>query len=73
MAKLGELEFLYQAMATPYGVVLEVSDFKLAQQRLYKARRESGDPELGCLQIRRSPYQPDNELWLVKGPPPRGV
>jgi hypothetical protein len=69
-ALLSELEVLYQALATPYGVVVECNNFNLAQQRLYKARREAGDPELARLQIRRSPYRPDAELWLVRGPAP---
>jgi hypothetical protein len=67
MALLSEMDILYQAKSSPLGVVVWVSDFVKAQQRLYRARRESGDPELACLQIRRSPYDPDNELWLVRG------
>jgi hypothetical protein len=68
MAMLGEIEYLYQALASPIGIVLEVSDVGIAQQRLYKARRDSGDPELDRLQLRRSPFLPESELWVVKGP-----
>ena len=66
---MGELEILYQAVASPLGLVVKTSDFQLAQQRLYKARRESGDLELDRLQFRHSPHAPD-ELWIVKGPDP---
>ena len=67
MANLGDLEILYAALASPIGVVVATSDFKIAQQRLYKARRDSGDPELSVLQFRSSPHHPD-EIWVVKGP-----
>lgn len=60
------LEILYTALQSPIGVVIRVSDFQLAQQRLYKARRDAMDPELACLQFRRSPFDP-LEIWIVKG------
>ncbi len=63
-----ELEILYQAMGTPLGVAYQVSDFTNAQSRLYKARADSGDPELSRLQIRRSLAGEDNVVWIVKGP-----
>lgn len=63
---MGELEILYLAAASAIGLVVKVSDFQLAQQRLYAARRKSGDPSLDCLQLRRSPFNPESELWIVK-------
>lgn len=66
MGEESELELLYRALASPIGIVIAVSDFALAQQRLYKARRESGDPDLDKLQLNRSPFNTD-ELWIVKG------
>lgn len=61
------MEILYAAIASPIGVVVSVSDFQLCQARLYKARKQSGDPSLDCLQLRRSPINPETELWIVKG------
>lgn len=62
-------QFLYLAVQSPFGVVLDVEDFQLVQTRLYAARRKLNDPVLGLLQFRRSPYGKANELWIVKGGP----
>jgi hypothetical protein len=67
MPMLSEIDVLYQALGSPLGLVIRVSNFALAQQRLYKARRDASDPDLACLQLRRSPLVPDSELWIVKG------
>jgi len=64
------LMLLYQALASPAGVVLAVTDFQACQQKLYQARKRSGDPDLAGLQFRRSPTSPDSELWIVKGAAP---
>ena len=61
------LELCYQALASPIGIVISVSDFASVQQKLYTARRKSGDPDLACLQFRRSPTAPETEIWIVKG------
>jgi len=61
-----ELEFLYQALGSPPGIVVASANIQLSIQRLYKARSESGDPELDCIQIRRSPDRPD-EIWIIRG------
>lgn len=73
MAGEGELELLYQALHTSggLGIVVTTDNFPLASQRLYQARKKSGDPELDCLQFRRSPYHPDSEIWIVKGQAPK--
>lgn len=67
------IPLLYQAFGSRYGLALRVSDFTLAQQRLYAARRAAQDPDLELLQIRRpgSDHDPDSEhtLWLVKATP----
>lgn len=57
---------LYQAMASDLGLVLTVDDFVHASQALYSARRACDDPDLSVLQIRRSPHNPESEIWLVK-------
>lgn len=63
------LEVLYRAMASPLGIVVAVSDFQLCSQRLYAARRKALDTSLECLQIKRSPYSPESEIWVVKTSP----
>lgn len=70
MAHDQSLEYLYTALGSPIGIVLRVSDFGLASQKLYSARRKSGDPDLAFLQFRRSPVEPEQELWIVKGSAP---
>jgi hypothetical protein len=66
-----ELEaLLYQALASPLGIVLVVSDFHLAQQRLYAARKGLGDPALNALAFRHSPQDPHTELWIVRNTAP---
>lgn len=67
MPVTSELELLYQALASPIGIVVRTSNFSLCQQRFYRARREAGDPALDCLQLRRSPFAPEGEIWIVKG------
>lgn len=61
-----ELELLYQALAARFGVVVATSNMQLALGRLYAARKKSGDPALDGLTLRRSPFNPHNELWIVK-------
>lgn len=61
---LSELEALYAALATPLGIVIRTSDFKLAQNRLYAARRNAADPALDVLQFRRSSFS-EYDLWIV--------
>ena len=64
------LELLYQALHSPLGIEIRSDDVPNALFRLYAARRNSGDPDLDRLQMRR---QPDPSLiWIVRGkaPPP---
>ena len=60
------LALLYEALASPLGIVVRVSNFATANQMLYKARKDCGDPALQCLQFRASPHA-DDELWIVRG------
>jgi hypothetical protein len=60
------LELCYQALASQIGIVISVSDFISAQQKLYSARKKSGDTDLDVLQFRRSPTNPEGEIWIVK-------
>lgn len=61
------IEILYSALHSPLGLVVTVSDVKLAQQNFYKARKAAMDPELDILKIRVSPFLPEEELWITNG------
>ncbi len=68
MAKPGTdvyLELLYQACASAFGIVVWTDDALKLRQRLYVARRESGDPLFDSLSFVTSPTNPEN-LWIVK-------
>ena len=60
-------EILYLALAEPIGMELAVSDFDLARNRLYAARRAALDPDLDFLQFRASPWNPGTGLVICKG------
>lgn len=62
-----DLEILYQALGSPIGIEVSAPDVAFAIQKLYKARRDSGDPDLDCLQFRRCPQAPEEKIWIVKG------
>lgn len=65
------LEFLYDALHSPFGIVVAVSDIVRARQALYRARADAKDPALDALKISTSPYEPSSELWIIKNGPPR--
>jgi hypothetical protein len=50
---------------TPVGID-SVTPTLRAKQVLYRFRRELGDPRYAQIQIRLSPDDPDNELWLIR-------
>lgn len=66
---LNELEILYEALHSPIGIVVQTNNPSLAKAHLYKTRSESGDPALDCLQFRTSPFEPNSDIWIVKGTP----
>ncbi len=57
---------LYQALAEPIGLLLQVSDFSKARQAFYRARAEAQDPALSILQLRASPGLPGGNLIILK-------
>lgn len=57
---------LYQALASPTGLLLRTSDGPRTRQRLYEARRASADPALAVLQFRLTPQQA-NGVAITKG------
>ncbi len=60
------LEIMYQALASPVGLLLQVSDLQRARVRFYQTRRAALDPELNRLQFRASPFEGGN-LVICKG------
>lgn len=64
MANIKELELLYEAYHSEYGIEVELlGNFQISLQRLYAARRT--DMDLDILQISRSPTSPTH-IWIVK-------
>lgn len=63
-----EVELLYQALASDYGIIVtEPTDVERLRQRLYAARKEQ--PQFKTISILSSPTAPKTELWLAKRPP----
>lgn len=62
---LEHLAILETALASPLGLVLQVSDFPRARAALYAARAASQDPRFNSLQIRSSGL-PDGNLLITK-------
>lgn len=60
------LELLYQALASPLGIVIETTDVERLRQRLYAERREAKDESLAALGLVPSRTAPESELWIVK-------
>ena len=60
------LSLMYQAIASPLGIIVVVSDVLEAKVRLGQVRKETGDSALRALSFIPSPYSPRTELWLVK-------
>lgn len=59
-----ELEILYEALRSEFGIEIELlGNFQISLQRLYAARRT--DPDLDILQISRSPLS-QTHIWIVK-------
>ena len=60
------LALMYQAVASPLGIIVVVSDVHEAKSRLSTIRKQNGDSALRALSFIPSPYSPHTELWLVK-------
>lgn len=59
-------ELLYQALASPLGLLLQSSDPEKCRQRLYAARRAASDQALDLLQFRIVDHGEAN-LAITKG------
>lgn len=59
-----EKELLFQAAASPLGIVVASLELELDIKRLEKARQ--GEAQLAGLEFRRDPENPKERLWIVK-------
>lgn len=64
-----QLNHLYEALGSAFGVVVQCSHTEKARQAYYKLRKEAQDPDLESLSIVQSPTDPQ-QLWIVKVPKP---
>ena len=64
MAQFDPALILYEALASPLGLVVETNNPQNLRAKLYAARR--ADADLECLSIHLSPANPGGELWIVK-------
>ena len=56
--------FLYEALASDFGIVVETSDPERLRQKLYAVRKDNIDFEPLAFII--SPTNPQAELWIVR-------
>lgn len=63
-------EILSQALATEIGLVVRTNDTERAKLAFYKFRKELGETEFRRIQIKFSPTNPDEELWLTTATEP---
>lgn len=59
------MEILYAAYRSELGILVQTSDPEKLRQKLYAERKK--DPDLQCLSFRISPYNPEAELFILKG------
>lgn len=64
------LEWWYIAKDQPLGIWIRTTNYHQLMTKLYLARKEAQDPSLSNLQLKRSPRDPENELWLCNLPEP---
>jgi len=58
------IHYLYQALNSELGIVIETTDPERLRQKLYAERKK--DPELSCISINISRTQPETQIWLTK-------
>jgi hypothetical protein len=63
VGKVEYLELLYDALRTPFGLVVETNDAERLRQKLYSARKEVAEFE--CLSFVISPLN-GVDLWILK-------
>jgi hypothetical protein len=65
------IEFLYAALNSEYGIIIETTDVERLRQQLYKIRREVPDAGFDALSFVPSPTN-EAQLWIVKREAHRG-
>ena len=58
--------YLYQALESRFGIELRVSDFVVCRAKILTTRAKLGDPRLAVLEVRASPADPQNTIWIVR-------
>lgn len=61
------LKILIDALASPYGLVVQSNDPLKLRERLYPLRKE--EPEFADLSFVLSPTNPKSELWILRRVP----
>lgn len=57
---------LYMAQASAYGIVVSTGNFKADTEKLKQAHRMEKEFLQCALEFRRSPWDPNNEIWIIK-------
>lgn len=57
---------LLAASTAEFGLVVKTNDPYRARASLYGFRTKLGDPELATLQIRVSPNDSEQEIWIIR-------
>lgn len=57
-------EFLFEALKSELGVVVQSSDPIRFRNKLYETKRQ--DDQFACLSFFVSPIKPETDLWIVK-------
>jgi len=63
---------LYQALAQPYGLIIQTNDPQRLRQRFYSARAQAQDPQLDGIQILLGRLEDPNLVVLLKVTPTPG-
>jgi hypothetical protein len=57
-------EFLIEALASEFGIIVKSLDPIALRAKLYPLRKD--DPEYHCLGFVISPTNPSEDLWIIK-------
>lgn len=57
-------EFLYDALASEFGIVIATDNPIKLRERLYPLRKT--EPEFADLSFVVSPFNPTKELWIIR-------
>lgn len=63
------IDILDEALESPNGIVVTVTNVEAFKQEVYKTRkglRDTGDTEYDILSLRTSPTKPETEVWIMK-------